>query len=161
MQRSTRHAPNRTIGIREAARALEKSPSTIGRYVKMYPELNRGSEGRPKVDLEELRRHREANVNPFQSGSHAGLLVGQVNGPDNGHDDIALALEYDRYYRIAKDLQQDFIDLAALLGRELAAMTEPGEIVALMKTEYLRILLDLVASTRPVGGETPLLEGEE
>ncbi len=145
MQHATGRAPNRTIGIREAARALGKSPSTIGRYVKMYPELNHGSEGRPKVDLAELRRHREANVNPFRSGSSAGLLVGQVNGADNGHDDIAIAAAYDRARRFARGLQQDFIDLADLLGRQLEAMTDPCEIVELLRTDYQRILRDLIS----------------
>ncbi len=145
---ATPHATTRTVGIREAARALGKSPSTIGRYVKAHPEINRGSEGRPKVDLDELIRHREATVNPFQSGSHAGQMFGEVNGAANGHADIPLAVEYDRAHNAGKKLQQDLVDLAALLGRQLEAMTEPWEIVALLRTDYLRILTTLASSLR-------------
>lgn len=75
MQHATRHT--RSIGIRAAARALGKNPATISRYVAANPALNHGSTGRPKVDLEELRRHRAANLNPSRIGSHAGRLLGE------------------------------------------------------------------------------------
>ncbi len=89
MQHSTHHAPVRHLGIREAARALGKAHTTIGRYIAANPVLNHGTAERPKVDLEELRQHRAANVNPFKSGSHAGLLFGQVIEGDNGLDVVA------------------------------------------------------------------------
>ncbi len=148
MQRATNHATSRTVGIREAARALDKSPSTIGRYLKDHPELNRGSERRPKVDLDELRRHREANVNPFLSGSSAGLLVGQVNGPGYDLDDPAIAEAIDNARRIARGLQQDFSDLSDLLGRQLEGMTDPVVFVANLRIEYERILRELISGYR-------------
>ena len=62
------------VGVREAARALGKNPSTITRYLRNHPELNRGSDGRPAVDLGELRAHRAQNVNELKSRNHAGKL---------------------------------------------------------------------------------------
>lgn len=62
------------VGIREAARALGVSPSTISRYVSSHPELNRGTPEQPAVALEELRAHRAQNVNGLKSRSHAGEL---------------------------------------------------------------------------------------
>ncbi len=79
MQHATNHT--RTIGIREAARQLGKSPGTISKYVAANPVLNHGSEGRPKVDLDELRRHRLANINQSRIGSHASRLLGEGEPP--------------------------------------------------------------------------------
>ena len=79
MKHSTNHT--RTIGICEAARQLGKSPGTISKYVTANPLLNHGTAGRPKVDLEELRRHRLANINQSRIGSHAGRLFGEGDPP--------------------------------------------------------------------------------
>ena len=70
------------IGVRAAARALGLNASTVSRYLKDHPDLNLGSETRPKVDVEELRRHRANNTNPAHRGSYAGRLVGEGNGFD-------------------------------------------------------------------------------
>ena len=77
----------RLLGVRAAARALGLNPSTVSRYLKDHPELNRGSDTRPLVDLNELRRHRAANIDAGRSGNHAGLLLGQGDGINgaNGH----------------------------------------------------------------------------
>jgi len=85
MHRLTHHAPAHHLSIREAARQLGFVHTTISRYVRRFPELNRGSKGRPAVDLDELRRHREANVNPFRIGSHAGRLFGENSGGGKGN----------------------------------------------------------------------------
>ena len=161
MQRATNHATNRTVGVREAARALGKSPSTISRYLKEFPDLNLGSRTRPKIDVDVLRRHREANVNPFRSGSSAGRVFGEVDGTANGHADIPLADAYNAAYNAGKVLQQDLIDLAALLGVQLAATADPVEIVTLLNNDYLRILAELSASLRECTDEAPLGEGAE
>ena len=145
MQRATQHATTRTIGIREAARALGKNPSTLSRYIAANPSLNHGSARRPKVDLDELRRHREANVNPFRSGSHAGRLFGEADGAANGHADIPLADAYNAAHDAGRVLQKNLIDLATLLGRQLEAMTDPREIVELLRTDYERILRELIS----------------
>jgi len=158
MQHATPHAPTRTVGIREAARALDKSPSTIGRYIAANPVLNHGTAGRPKVDLAELIRHRETHVNPFKSGSHAGRLFGEVDGAANGHADIPLADAYNAAYNAGRVLQQNLVDLAALLGEQLAATVDPREIVALLETDYLRILATLAASLRDDAEAPPLPE---
>jgi len=50
------------VNVSQAARALGLSKSTVSRYLGGYPELNRGTDKRPLVDLEELRRHRADNV---------------------------------------------------------------------------------------------------
>ena len=68
------------VGVRAAARALGLNASTVSRYLKDHPDLNLGSERRPMVNLEELRRHREENINAARSGSHAGRLLGEDNG---------------------------------------------------------------------------------
>ena len=69
------------VGIREAARALGRSPSTITRYLQTNPELNRGTPDQPAVDLGELRAHRDQNVNHLKSRSHAGELFDESDGP--------------------------------------------------------------------------------
>ena len=67
----------KNLGIRDAARRLGLAHTTVGRYFRANPELNRGSRGRPRVDLDELRRHRSANINPAMRGSRAGRLLGE------------------------------------------------------------------------------------
>ena len=64
------------VGVREAAKALNRNPSTISRYLKKHPELNHAPAGaaRPKVDADEVRRHMADNVNGAMSGNHAGAL---------------------------------------------------------------------------------------
>ncbi|MCZ6858927.1 MAG: hypothetical protein O7I42_01370 [Alphaproteobacteria bacterium] len=79
MQHTTRHT--RTIGIRAAARALARDPATISRYVAANPVLNHGSTGRPRVDLDELRRHRAANLNPAPRGRQAAKLLAEAEAP--------------------------------------------------------------------------------
>ncbi len=68
---------NEILSIRGAARRLGKSHSTISRYVQGCPGLNHGTAERPLVNVEELRRHRAANLNPSRIGSHAGRLLGE------------------------------------------------------------------------------------
>ncbi len=75
MHHSAHHAPPHHLGIREAARELGLAHTTVGRYIRAYPELNRGTEGRPRVDLGELRRHRAANLNPAPRGRQAAKLL--------------------------------------------------------------------------------------
>lgn len=65
------------MGVREAARAINVNASTITRYLRQHPELNRGGAGRPLVDLDELKRHRTENVNAVMSGNHGGRLLGE------------------------------------------------------------------------------------
>jgi hypothetical protein len=85
----------------EAARRLGINRSTITRYLKTYPELNRSRvDGRIALDLEEFRRHRDENVNRLKSGNHAGRLFDEAppaeapaarDDPDDGDDDTAEA----------------------------------------------------------------------
>ena len=60
----------------------------------------------------------------------------------------ALAAEYDKAHNAGKVLQQNLVDLAALLGEQLATMPDPREIVAMLENDYLRILAELAASLR-------------
>ena len=78
---------NEILSLRGAARQLGKCHSTIVRYVQAHPDLNRGTVARPMVDLAELREHRAEHVDAARVGSHAGLLLGQGDGPNgaNGH----------------------------------------------------------------------------
>src|SRR3989338_7140757 len=57
----------------EAAKRLGINRSTLTRYLKTYPELNRSRvDGKIAVDLDELAQHRGENVNLMKSGNHAG-----------------------------------------------------------------------------------------
>ncbi|MFN4229832.1 hypothetical protein [Parvibaculum sp.] len=65
-----------------AAKELGINRSTLTRYLKTYPELNRSKgEGSILVDLDELRRHRAENVNRMKSGNHAGRLYDEAPPP--------------------------------------------------------------------------------
>jgi len=73
--------PRNIVDGSEAARVLGINRSTITRYLRTYPELNRsGVDGKIKLDLEEFRRHRDENVNRMKSGNHAGLLFDELPG---------------------------------------------------------------------------------
>lgn len=62
------------LGVCAAAAALGCHASTISRYLKDFPDLNQGSKGRPKIDVDALRRHRQATTNPSQQrGRHAAV----------------------------------------------------------------------------------------
>jgi len=70
----------RLLGVREAATDLGLNASTVSRYLKDHPELNRASEGskRPLVDPAELKAHRAQNVNGAMAGNHAGILFDET-----------------------------------------------------------------------------------
>lgn len=66
-------APRNIVSGSAAAKALGINRSTLTRYLKSYPELNRSRvDGRIAVDLDELAKHRGENVNLLKSGNHAG-----------------------------------------------------------------------------------------
>ena len=69
------------IGVRAAARALKINPSTLSRYLKSHPGLDRGTVGQPMVDIEELRRHRAENVNPAVRGRKARKVLAEGAPP--------------------------------------------------------------------------------
>lgn len=69
------------IGVRAAARALKINPSTLSRYLKSHPGLDRGTVGQPMVGLEELRRHRAENVNPAVRGRKARKVLAEGGAP--------------------------------------------------------------------------------
>lgn len=67
--------PAQLVSGARAARELNLNKSTLTRYLRTYPELNRSTaEGKILVDLAELKRHRDENVNLVKSGNHAGRL---------------------------------------------------------------------------------------
>ncbi len=68
-------------GIRDAARQLGLAHTTIGRYVRAHPEVNRGSKDQPKVNVDALRRHRAENTNPVPRGRKATKAVAQAPKP--------------------------------------------------------------------------------
>ncbi|MCW5727238.1 hypothetical protein [Parvibaculum sp.] len=71
--------PRNIVDGSEAARVLGINRSTITRYLRTYPELNRSPvDGKIKLDLEEFRRHRDENVNRMKSGNHAGRLFDEL-----------------------------------------------------------------------------------
>lgn len=68
-------APRNIVSGGEAAKRLGINRSTLTRYLKSYPELNRSRvDGKIAVDLDELAQHRGENVNLLKSGNHAGRL---------------------------------------------------------------------------------------
>ncbi len=137
------------IGIRGAARTLGLSPSTISRYLKIHPELDLGGEAHPMVNIDALRRHRAQHVHPAARGIKAARLLAAGGGEVTpAPADLPLAAEYDRAYNAGKELQKNLVDLAALLGEQLATMPDPREIVVMLETDYLRILATLAASLR-------------
>lgn len=82
------------IGVCAAARELRRHHSTVSRYVKSHPELNHGTDKRPKVDLDEFRRHHALNTNAARHGSHAGRLFGEGDDHEAGDDlDVGLLAE--------------------------------------------------------------------
>lgn len=75
-------APRNIVSGSEAAKALGINRSTLTRYLKTYPELNRSRvEGKIAVDLDELAQHRGENVNRMKSGNHAGRLYDEAPPP--------------------------------------------------------------------------------
>lgn len=103
MQHSKPHAtlsgntPDATRNIVTGGRAsklLKLNRSTLTRYLKTFPELNRSADpAKILVDIDELRQHRQENVNLVKSGNHAGVLFEEetpaVVEPD---DDLDLPL---------------------------------------------------------------------
>ena len=68
-------APRNIVSGGEAAKRLGINRSTLTRYLKSYPELNRSRiDGKIAVDLDELAQHRRENVNLMKSGNHAGRV---------------------------------------------------------------------------------------
>lgn len=75
-------APRNIVSGSEAAKRLGINRSTLTRYLKTYPELNRSRvDGKIAVDLDELAQHRGENVNLMKSGNHAGRLFDETPPP--------------------------------------------------------------------------------
>lgn len=75
-------APRNIVSGGEAAKRLGIHRSTLTRYLKTYPELNRSKrDDAILVDFEELQRHRAENVNRMKSGNHAGRLYDEAPPP--------------------------------------------------------------------------------
>lgn len=81
------------LGIRAAAAALEVNASTVSRYLRRYPELNRGSDARPLINVVELRRHRAENVNIAMAGNHAGVPAATPQNSDAAEPETPLPPE--------------------------------------------------------------------
>lgn len=74
------------MGVRAAAAALGLSHSTISRYLRSHPEINCGTDTRPKVDLAELRAHRASTLNMACRKRHAGRLMDPRSPVDAARD---------------------------------------------------------------------------
>ena len=75
------------LGVCAAARELGLNHSTVSRYLKSHPALNRGTDSRAKIDLAEFRKHHAETTNPARRGSHAGRLFGEDGGDAVVEDD--------------------------------------------------------------------------
>jgi len=72
-----------------AAKAIQINRSTLTRYLKTFPELNRSSDpAKILVDLDELKQHRADNVNLVKSGNHAGALFDERGSDPDLMDDL-------------------------------------------------------------------------
>ena len=177
MHHAPSHAPLRHLGIREAARQLGLAHTTISRYIAANPVLNHGTAGRPKVDLDELRRHRAANLNPAPRGRQAAKLLAEApaaTGADAAPDysvskaarEAILAdrarIDLDEKrgllvpraeveaaaFEVGKALQRDLLELAGRLSEILTTMTDPKAIAALVESEHRNLLRAFAASLR-------------
>ena len=82
--------------VREAARALGVSHSTISRQVASGIIPNRGTAERPLIDVEEARAARAAHLYEGRQGSHAGRMVGDDHVAEDGPEAPAQAPDYRR-----------------------------------------------------------------
>lgn len=106
--------PGGPVGVRAAAQALGVSPSTVSRYLQEYPILNLAGDGqRPKVDPDDLRRHRAMTLDPAYRGSHAGLLMGEGDGRPKARQpmDTGEAYRRARASIATTKAQSDLLDL--------------------------------------------------
>lgn len=101
------------VGVRAAAKVLKLNPSTVSRYLQDHPALNLGNATRPKVDVEQLRRHRDENVDPARRGSHAGRVFGQIEDAQKtpSADNAGRVLLRARAARATTDAQSARVDL--------------------------------------------------
>ena len=164
------------LGVRAAANALQLNPSTISRYLKEFPDLNQGSQKRPKIDVDELRHHRAENTDPTPRGHQAAKEIADaVPEAQPGAPNYLLAKAVretvlaqrarvdldekrgllvprreieDAVYDAGAVLQRDLLELGAQLAERLAAMDKPREIAALLETEHRRVLATLATSLR-------------
>jgi hypothetical protein len=113
MSMTTEPGAEGIVGVRAAAKMLKLNPSTVSRYLQDHPALNLGNTTRPKVDVEQLRRHRDENVDPARRGSHAGQLMGEgdaarATGPE---PDFSKAYRRARASSATSDAQSKRLDL--------------------------------------------------
>ncbi|MFA6022261.1 MAG: helix-turn-helix domain-containing protein [Rhodospirillales bacterium] len=66
------------LSITEAAQLLGLNKSTVSRFVRDHPELNRAGGRQPRVLLSELQAKRKAETNEAKAGNHAGLAFGEA-----------------------------------------------------------------------------------
>lgn len=146
------------VGVTAAAKATGLSASTISRYLRRYPELNRGAGKRPRVSVAELNAHRARFVNAARSNSHAGGLMddppaaaaenepGERRSPDRPTYAAAKTL------REAAQAQTAQLDLAERLGQLLAradveaALTEAGATLQQKQQQRRRALAEILAA---------------
>ncbi len=178
MHHAPSHAPLRHLGIREAARQLGLAHTTISRYIAANPVLNHGTAGRPKVDLNELRRHRAANLNPAPRGRLAAKLLaeapaaatGPANTPNYANSKakreavladraqvdldekrgllVPRAEIEDAVFEAGAILQRDLLEIPAQLSERLGAMTDSREISALLEAALRRVLATMATALR-------------
>lgn len=163
--------PGGPVGVRAAAQALGVSPSTVSRYLQEYPILNLAGDGqRPKVDLDDLRRHRAMTLDPAYRGSHAGLLMGEGDGKPKARAPMDTAEAYRRASATTKAqadrldldvkkkllvplaevetgivnagsvLLQALLELGSRMADKLSAMQSPNEIALLLESEHRAVL---------------------
>lgn len=116
------------MGVRAAAAALGLSHSTISRYLQAHPEINCGTDKRPKVDLAKLREHRASTVNMLCGKSHAGRLMDERSPVEAARDGEATT---------APDGGTDILSYARARAQREAAMAER----ALLELDEKRKLL--------------------
>jgi hypothetical protein len=139
------------VGVREAARQVGVSASTISRQIKAGIIPNRGSAEQPRVDLGEVRAARAQNLDPSKVGNAAGMLLGEASAAEPlEEDDEDLEAEEPRAaggageasYRAARTAREGFQAALAKLQYEEKA----GLLVSRLEVE--RALVDASRQVR-------------
>lgn len=71
------------VGVNKAAKALGISPQQVSRGLKRGSIPNRGTAEHPKVDVEEARRARDANLSPMQRQTKKRGRPAKVKEPES------------------------------------------------------------------------------
>jgi hypothetical protein len=138
-------------GVRQAAEKLGVSHSTISRYIDKYPELNVAPPGsRKKVNLDQLRRHREDNLTVQEQGQPLLASPPEAPAPEKrgGEKDDHAVASRRRQSEARATYEETRAELAALDLRQKRGELIDVEIVRLAFADTGALLQNRLASRR-------------